>query len=673
MWLASLGLLLALPGLALAEDSTLTDPVEVTAPRSDDDPQLRSSAATVIETDQVRRAHASLGEALDGQAGLRVRRYGGEGAYETLSIRGANPNQVNFYIDGIPLNNAVSGEVNLADFNLDAFERVEVFRGGEYPGSPIGGAVNLVTRHAGGVSGGRLRAEGGSFGSYALAGGAWGGETLRYAASARVARSDQDYPFHNDNGTPNLNYFDDFEDQRRNAGYRSLYATINLGFDALGAQWTALNDLSYRKNGAPGPASAQTTAANLASFRNTSGLAADWRGLGLEALRLQSRLYYTEYQTDFEDPQQEIAGPGGGSEARLQHFGWIVEPWLYLPEYYQTIKLYLSIEREIYHADQRNRYDQRLQKFPTRTRHTSLARLEDLFEFFNARLRLTPAYEWRRTLDRFQDAAQNIRNLNPIGAERRKLEYDSLRLGAALALWRGEALRVELRGAAERGRRMPLFLELFGERGSILGNATLRPEQSRSAELGPFVQWQQSLWLAELSVAAFHRSVRDLILLTPNSQFSLRAENVDAADFRGLESSLRIERKESFRFYANYTYQRAINASSVAYLRGKYLPLRPLHELQSGLTLLPSPFEITLEATFVGAVYRDRTNEPFSYLPGRWIYNFVLGWSILGAAQEKEELLANFEVRNVQNTRVADLVNYPLPGRSYYASLQYRF
>ena len=65
-------------------------------------------------------------------------------------MHGRNPNQVAFYLDGVPLNQAQYGVVNAADFPIAALERIEVYQGS----APIrfadagGGVVQLVTRQA---------------------------------------------------------------------------------------------------------------------------------------------------------------------------------------------------------------------------------------------------------------------------------------------------------------------------------------------------------------------------------------------------------------------------------------------------------------------------------------------------------------------------------------------
>ncbi len=164
-----------------------------------------------------------------------------------------------------------------------------------------------------------------------------------------------------------------------------------------------------------------------------------------------------------------------------------------------------------------------------------------------------------------------------------------------------------------------------------------------------------------------------MILFVPNSQFTLRPENVDAARIRGAELSGRVQAFDAVKVFGNYTYQRAINDSDVESLRGKYLPLRPLHEFSGGLALYNDHWESGIEGIYVGAVFRDRTNELPGWVAPRWLYNYYIRWSLYGSHDKDRELLVGLEIKNIQNRRVTDIVGYPLPGRAAYVTLSYKF
>jgi iron complex outermembrane recepter protein len=128
---------------------------------------------------------------------------------------------------------------------------------------------------------------------------------------------------------------------------------------------------------------------------------------------------------------------------------------------------------------------------------------------------------------------------------------------------------------------------------------------------------------------------------------------------------------QNYKLESNYTYQKAINNSEVAYLNGKYLPLRPLHEWHNALSYNFHSFEIGLDTIFIGAVFKDRANEYQNYQASRYLHSIFFSHYFLKS--EDQSLSINFEVRNIFDKRAEDIVGYPLPGRIYYATLNGKF
>jgi len=113
--------------------------------------RLPTAFTSVIPVGQSNRALESLSEVLGEAAGVHVDRYGGLGAFSTVSMRGSTPGQVSVYLDGAPLMSAGQSVVNLSDLSAGAIDHVEVYRGlsplAFGPATP-GGAINLVTAPA---------------------------------------------------------------------------------------------------------------------------------------------------------------------------------------------------------------------------------------------------------------------------------------------------------------------------------------------------------------------------------------------------------------------------------------------------------------------------------------------------------------------------------------------
>ena len=107
---------------------------------------------------------------LAGAVGVQVP-YGGLGSFSTMSIRGSTAEQVQVYLDGVPLNQALGGGVDLGELSLAGVESIEVYRGAvpaRFGGNSIGGVVNIRTRRPGKGSVFGLQVGGGSFATHQL-------------------------------------------------------------------------------------------------------------------------------------------------------------------------------------------------------------------------------------------------------------------------------------------------------------------------------------------------------------------------------------------------------------------------------------------------------------------------------------------------------------------------
>ncbi len=678
-----------------AQTKTGGDDVVISGNRiNPDEGRGPTGARTTVKVSENRGPGDTLPDLLEREASVRVNRFGGRGAFAGVSVRGSNPNQVNFFIDGIPLSNPVTGEINLADMNLDGLDKIEIYRSGDFGGSSLGGSVNMITRKAGRGAGLSIKALGGSYKTFGLGVNTYGGDALRYNVTVGAETSDQDFIFRNDNGTPLLNTLDDFDDERKNSWYRNFSATTTLGFKYGDTRLFALNDTIYRNHGIPGPAPVQSEKTERHALRSTTGFGSDTPAFFSRRLRLQTRFFYSELRERFHDPRQEFSSNQPHSRSRLRNYGMYLLPTLFLHEWHQTLKLFIGLTRDDFRDERRDRFDERVERVPLKLRNETIVRLEDEISFLDERILIIPSVDYRRYLDRFNEDNRLDLGRDLFADNKTLRESTTYRLGSRFIVYEAKGSEIALRAGGSTGRRVPLFVELFGERGSIIGNGDLRPEKARSLEAGvegrtvlPALPFIGSGVLARTRLTVFNRIVEDMILFVPNSQFTLRPENIDAARIQGLEAMVSLRVKRRWKIALNYTYQRAVNESDVDFLEGNYLPLRPRHELNTGASMRTGPLRFGFEAIFVGAVFRDRSNEPTGYVPARWLYNLHARWTVLKAAiaqtrnlkknplkiGERRELQLGVQVKNLQNRRVTDTTGFPLPGRRVFFTAEYKF
>ncbi|MGH7856686.1 MAG: TonB-dependent receptor domain-containing protein, partial [Candidatus Binatia bacterium] len=224
-----------------------------------------------------------------------------------------------------------------------------------------------------------------------------------------------------------------------------------------------------------------------------------------------------------------------------------------------------------------------------------------------------------------------------------------------------------LRANAGRFYRIPTFLELFGNTGTILGNPDLDPESGWSADLGARYQLIP-LWLFE--VTGFFRDTNDLIVFEQNSQRTSIAMNVSRARALGVELSAS-GRVRWLDLQGNFTFQDLEDRSRVPFLRGNDLPGRPRRQGFGRASLASLPVEPFFEVDLTGANFLDRAN--LVKAPARTILNAGAGFDAGSLAVWLAGLRALLELKNLTDNRILDVAGFPLPGRSYFGSLTYEF
>lgn len=199
--------------------------------------------------------------------GIQSYKQGGLGSFQTVSIRGIAARNIIICVDGVPLNDASGGAVNLASIDLNQMERVEVYKGNvpaKLGVAGLGGAVNFVTRNAV-KKGGRVLAAYGNHntweGSFQVA--APVTDSIMFASSFATRHSDNDYEYTNRNGTQ-YNDDDDYTAQRENAQYTDVSGNVQFRFLHRNGYFSTVSVTASRyEGGNPGREEQQTKVAKF--------------------------------------------------------------------------------------------------------------------------------------------------------------------------------------------------------------------------------------------------------------------------------------------------------------------------------------------------------------------------------------------------------------------------
>jgi len=285
----------------------LMDEMLVRARRRDG---TRGSPAFVEEIDiDEHRPGLSLPELLDQAVGVDIRSSGGLGSFSTISIRGSTAEQVQVYLDGVPLNQAMGGGVDMGDLPVEGVESIEIYRGAvpaRFGGNSIGGVVHIRTRGLG--AGQRVRVQGtlGNWGNRQLSGSVEGMlRGRKYMLLGEYAASDNDFTFLDDNGTE-YNPDDDESARRLNNDMRSLRTLIKTEQQIGRSRLQVHNSLDIKHQGIPNISNNQSLDTRLDKWRSVSEGELYGRLPGANRTGYRLTGYHLHQQYEYRDPEGSV-------------------------------------------------------------------------------------------------------------------------------------------------------------------------------------------------------------------------------------------------------------------------------------------------------------------------------------------------------------------------------
>ena len=655
------GLVIPLSGWALAAEDEPLATIEVTAePISEAEERAPTAFVTEVDVSERKAETETLTDVLAESVGVQVRRFGGLGAFSTISIRGSSPNQVQFYLDGVPLSRAVDETVNIADLPLQSLQRIEVYRGTipvGFGGGGIGGVVNLVTEPPSATPVSELSVSYGSF------------DTRRVVAShtRRVAGTDVlghvtylgsegNFTYRDDNGTPE-NPFDDERVTRKNNAFNSVSALFRASRDlgnGLYADFT--EQFFFKDQGVPGPASTQFLLPSLQEWRALTYFRLTQTGLAEDTLDLSGTVFTVYGRQDFDDPQGDF-GPRQDTRNQTLFLGGNTIGSTYaLPR--QTVGWFGEISYELFSP-----FDTFASPSagPDQTRLRFTLALQDEIEPFGEWLLLIPTLRYEHLLDDFSGVDNANRPDTPPHTVNRDLWSPSLGAAVPVQPW------LSIRGNFGQFQRAPSFSELFGNRGSVQGRADLKPEKGLNRDIGFVAAHGPLCWLdrVRLEYVYFNNDIDDIIVLEQVAPGKFRPRNISAARIRGHEVSFQAGAFNHAQLDINFTHQDAEDRSDIRFQRGKQLPLRPADELYLRLDLFRTWLRSYYELNFISGNFRDPAN--FQPVPSRHIHTIGFITEPLNGLQ------VSFEAVNLTDNQIRDLGDFPLPGRSFFGNVRAQF
>ena len=460
----------------------------------------QSAFVTVIKPDAYQGEYQTTAELLQKTVGVRIINQGGLGQVQTISIRGSSPEQVIVLLDGIRLNSAQRGGVNIASIPLEMIERIEVTRGGTsavYGSDGIGGVVNIISKRGQKKDhpSGNIKGTYGSFHS-AEASASVGHQfdlmdnKIDFFASHTHTSSEGDFPI------LDINYQ---EQIRINNQSISESPFIRLGLESGDWGRIEISDQFYWVDrGQPGFGEAQLGFAKGNEWRNFSTISYEKKQFIWDQLDFKTHFAYRIDEFTFQDPLPRI-GPAVFSNTKNESFSGEVK-WQYFWEPFQLLSFTTELREDQANVFSLSAGANTFQNFSVR-RFTYAFILRDELQFFDGALSLLPTL-------RFEDTTQSAAEWVP-------------KFGVVVKPFKHWSFK----GNVSRVFRNPNFDELFFPESEFIGgNPFLVPESGISADVGVSFQNQQF----DVELSAFYSEIENAIFFVPIS--ATRIEPVNFLD-----------------------------------------------------------------------------------------------------------------------------------------------
>lgn len=617
------------------------DPIIVTATLSDHRLSQVTLASEVLTQPRLnQKTGTTVGEAMSSVGGVYFNSYDGIAGTQIASIRGSNADQVVVLLDGLRLNTAQGGGVDLNLIPATAVEKIEVVRGGHSTmvgSDAIGGAIQLLSKETMGLKGFSygINTSIGSFGTRTLnLNGSHKIGLLSYFINFNRTQSDGDYSYK----TPGTGD----EQIRENNDYRSdnVFVKTSLTFNPNQKINILVHNLAAEKGNAGSVLINSWTGlpmltpnARAESTRRLFSIKSENQLTG--RFRLEGQAYFQTYDYHYTDPDGWTPVDDTHENTALGlnlQSNWNIDSHIDLIGGAELRQDRLASTK--FEANDRNIQGVYLQ-----------AEIHSPFSLlgFVSQWTVIPAVRW----DNYSDVESQV----------------SPKLGGLVTI--GEETSVSLRGNIGASYRVPTFDDLYWpDEGWGRGNPDLKPETSNSFDIG-LVARQKSSALFQTEINYFNNSIQDLISWGTDDLGIWMPLNIGQANISGIETGVKIRLPDDVAYLEIFhTWLKATDETPNSATKGKRLIYRPDSKLDIQVGSRVRRFSINLNYRLVSKRYiladNSRSLSDYNLLNGNVSYSLPMAGFVFDA---------KLQVLNLLDKSISIYDGYPLPGREMRFSL----
>ncbi len=577
-----------------------------------------NQSVAIIKVDNVAGYRKTIADIIAEEPGVQTRKYGGEGSFQTVSVRGVEGKEVLVFLDGALLNSAMGGAVDLSLIEPECIDEIRLYKGfvpAEFGGNAVGGVIDIKSKHSLKDNTGGVNASVGAYGfqKYNLQLNHFVNEKVRLFGAAGIKVSENDWKYNDRNNTP-YNPDDDTIATVKNHKHKGYAVSLLPSF--------------YMSSGRVVYLDINTTSSStgiLGDEGSHNKTALEEQGLLLLSLRLNREIasdvrrfvltpqisYSLNKSKVFWTSLDESMGTSHGSISTIPNAYGKLESNLNIVSMSTTADWYITrnigavihfnVKQSVIKANEESSHLSVGHDYPANSQELGIA--ADLHFTGPMLLAISP--------DAIVAASVNAVRNETDGGENfllaRKIKHEdtlqypwSVRGGFGCGI--GEFLRVFSNIA--RYTSIPSIRERYGYNGAFEPNENLRNESGLSIETG--VRFKKRI--LRIESVYFYQSTKNGIILESDGAMT-RPVNIEKTRTYGVEFNGKINPVQPVMLTLSGTWQKARNLSHRYSEYGLSLPNEPDLSLQAGCQLtIRDIVLLEYEVGYKSVFYRDRGN-----------------------------------------------------------------
>ncbi|QDO93983.1 TonB-dependent receptor [Formosa sediminum] len=596
----------------------------------------------------------SVADAIRFFSGVQLKDYGGVGGLKTVNIRSMGSQHTAVFYDGVRLGNAQNGQVDLGKYSLNNMEQVSLYQGQRTDleqsakGYASANSIYLKSKAPTFSLHKNYEAEAtvktGSFGlmnpslglDYKL------NDKISARLNAEMVSADGEYKFQYTNGSYDTTAI------RKNADIKSYRVEAALyGKPSHNSSWHVKYYHFDSERGLPGAIVANVFSRPQRLWDQSNFIQGEFKQHVSEAYSYIIRAKYASDHTRYLDP--EIVSLDG-----------ILDNKYFQKTYYtsvvNTVKLKPFWNVSLASDFEESTLDANLYRFAYPKRFSMLNAFASnlYFKRFNVQLSVLSTTV-NETVEAY-DSADDFEAFTP---------------SFMVNVQPFKTSDFRLRAFYKKIFRMPTFNDLYY---TFVGNTYLDPEYSEQINLGFSFQHSKQKSFFEFQADVYKIWITDKIVAVPGTNlFRWTMLNLDEVETTGVElgfkSAIKLSHQFNITTTLNYTYQEAIDVTPNSNTNGDQIPYIPLHSGSATAMATYKAFKLNYSFIYTGGRYSQKANINSNYLEPWYTHDLSANYT-LGVLNTK--VMLGVEVNNLLDQQYAVIKNFPMPGRSYRLTLNFK-